>query len=149
MDASASIGWMKMGLRANVCCQCRPMAATADRALALMPHLCETNCALFTQLPRLARFLDRHRGKPPSGYEEFVYKLLNDFTPEVSSKNLSSNPEAIPGPFLDHSFEAIGILEKIALLFTAPPADDPTHGCARRSMALGQLSVLKSYKDPK
>lgn len=126
-----------MGLRAQICSQCRPVPSGADPLQRLAAHVCENNCAMFIQLPRLARFLDRHRPIPPAGYEEFALKLLSDAAADISH----SDPEALPGPFLDYSDEALAILERIVALSEVPVIAAPSHDCARQSFAMAQVSV--------
>jgi hypothetical protein len=148
MDETLPVGWMRMGLRARVCNQCRPRVAADDAALALAPNSCESKCALFTQLPRLAHFLARYRAKPPAGYEDSVLKLLCDSSKDISGDiGPASVPEIIPGPFLDYSIDALAILEKIAALFVPPAVENPGHDCTRRAMALGQMSVHGSRSE--
>ena len=108
MNQSLSIGWLKIGLRTQICSQCHPIPAAADPSQLLDPHSCEAGCALFVQLPRLARLLERNRADLPAGYEEFVQKLLVDSTGEAS------------GHFLEYTNEALVILERILELVHEP-----------------------------
>lgn len=135
MDKTLPIGWMKMGLRAQICSECSPVPVVADPWRMLAPHLCETRCALFVELPRLAQFLQRNREKPPVDYEEFVFKLLGE-----SSEGLS-------GPVLDYAPEALAILERVIALSNWPDAANPPRDCARKSLAMGQMSVNLSKND--
>jgi hypothetical protein len=130
-------GAMKVALRGQICSQCRPVPSTADSLQTLAPYSCETDCALFVQLPRLARFLERHRSKPPAGYEEFVLKLLCESGADISKGDAAT----MPRPFLDYVHEALAILERIVALLDVPAITTPEHDCARRSFALGQLCV--------
>jgi hypothetical protein len=147
MKPMASVGWMKLGLRAQICSQCHPGAtaagATAGDALPVFAaYACESRCALFVQLPRLALLLARYRAKPPAGYEESVLKLLSDSSMEISNDTRpASVTEITPGPFLDYSIDALAILERIAALLIPPAVENPGHDCTQRAMALGQMSV--------
>lgn len=132
-----------MGLRGQICSQCCPVPTVADSLQLLAPHSCETNCALFRQLPRLARFLVRYRAKPPAGYEEFVLKLLCESAADISKCDRA----AIPRPFLDYAQEALAILERIVALLDAPAITTPERDCARRSFALGQSCIHAPEQD--
>lgn len=137
MNKSFSTGWMKLGLRAQVCSQCRPVSSSGDPFQYIAPHSCEGACALFRQLPRLGRFLERHHAKPPAGYEEFVLKMLCDSAAETSHDQ--STPISIPNLHLIS--EALAICEHIVSLSNPGPIATPQSDCARRSFALGQLGV--------
>ncbi len=147
MNQSLPIGLMKMGLRAQICSQCRPDALGADPLLA-SPCSCEPRCALFVQLPRLAQFLGRYRAKPPAGYEEFVLKLLRESASETSSeKVLLTNHSSEPGPYLDFTAEALASLERMAALLAEPQVEVPHGDCVRKALALGQMSVQATKVD--
>lgn len=141
------IGWMKLGLRARVCSQCRAVPNVADSWPLLAPRPCEPHCALFVQLPRLARLLERHHAKPPAGYEEFVLKLLCDSLDEFPGTLRSSHPAVKPSPFLEYLPEALATLERIVGLFDAPASANPQHDCARKALAAAQMSVHVSKSD--
>jgi len=143
VEARPLIGWMKMALRGRICSQCCPVATDGDAWQLLAPRSCENGCALFVQLPRLARFLERHRAKPPAGYEEFVLKLLCESAPDISQGHAT----AIPSPLLDYAHEALAVLEGIVALLDVPAITTPEHDCARRSFALGQLCVHVTKAD--
>jgi hypothetical protein len=134
---------MKMALRARICSQCCPAVGVADLLQPHGPHPCEANCTLFVQLPRLARFLERHFAKPPPGYEEFVLKLLEESTADIPNGSSST----ATGPFMDYALEALVILERIVALSQAPVLTAPHHDCARQSFALGQIGVHASRCD--
>ena len=144
MGAKDSTGWMKMGLRAQICSQCRPAPSAADPMQLLAAHKCENNCALFVQLPRLARFFQRYCDRPPAGYEEFVLKLLCESAAEISD----GDPDALPVPFLDYVHEALAILEGVAKLLGESANSTPEHDCARRSFTFGQVALHISKKTP-
>jgi hypothetical protein len=137
-----------MGFRARVCSECQPVPRPADHPVLPTVRSCEVCCPLFIQLPRLARFLERHRAKPPTGYEEFVIKLLCESSEETpkNDRHLSDHG-AEPGPFLDYATDALAILERVAALFDKAEIATPGHDCARRDIALGQMSVLASKAD--
>lgn len=154
MSSANSIGWMKLGLRAQICGKCRPGAAGApdatvvDATQVLISLPCEPRCQLFVQLPRLAQFLERHRAKPPLGYEDFVFRLLSETGSQTFDGNQQpSIPEATPGPFMNFSSEALAVLERVVALFRAPAPEKPGDDCARQALAKGQLSVLSSCHD--
>ncbi len=132
MELQVSTGWMRLALRAQICAQCDPKPTHTNSCQLLDSRPCEIDCALFRQLPRLARFLKRHRAKPPLGYEEFAVKLLCERSLEKMGQ---------PNPFLDHIPEALATLEKVASLLDVSPAVLPQHDCLRRELALGQMSV--------
>lgn len=132
MELQVSTGWMKLALRAQICAQCNPAPTRNESWQSLDPHPCEPGCALFGQLPRLARFLNRHRAKPPLGYEEFAIKLLCEpLLDHVEQR----------APFLDCVDEALATLETVASLLDVSPAILPQHDCLRRELALGQISA--------
>ncbi len=133
-----------MGLRAQICSQCRPVSSAADPLQLPDAHKCENNCALFVQLPRLARFFERYCDKPPAGYEEFVIKLLCESAAEI----FIGDPDASPVPFLDYVHEALAILEGVAQLLGESTESTPEHDCARRSFTLGQVALHISKKVP-
>jgi hypothetical protein len=132
-----STGWMKMGLRAQICSQCRPVASDANPSQLPAAHKCENNCALFVQLPRLARFFERYCAKPPAGYEEFVLKLLC----ESAAEDPNGDPGALSVPFQDYVHEALAILECVAKLLGESADSTQEHDCARRSFTLGQVAL--------
>lgn len=134
---------MKLGLRAQICSQCRPAATVAGLVQLPAPHSCEGGCALFVQLPRLARFLERHCAKPPAGYEEFVFKLLG----EAATESAGGDGNVAGGSFLEYTPEALAILERVVALLEEPVVANPKHDCARQSLALGQLSVHAAKND--
>jgi hypothetical protein len=135
---------MKMGLRAQICSQCRPVPSAVDPLQLPAAHKCENNCALFVQLPRLARFFERYCDKPPDGYEEFVVKLLCESAAEVSN----GDPDTSLVPFLDYVHEALAILEHVAKLLGESANSTPEHDCSRRSFTLGQVALHISKKAP-
>ena len=135
---------MKMGLRAQICSQCRPVPSAVDPLQLPAAHKCENNCALFVQLPRLARFFERYCDKPPDGYEEFVVKLLCESAAEVSN----GDPDTSLVPFLDYVHEALAILEHVAILLGESANSTPEHDCSRRSFTLGQVALHISKKAP-
>lgn len=106
VEQRVSIRWMKMGLRAQICSQCQRIPMAMDPSALLEEGPCEVRCPLFIQLPRLARFLTRHRPTPPGGYEEYALKLLGE--------------SPMGGPFLDYAPDALAILERIAALTEVP-----------------------------
>jgi hypothetical protein len=134
---------MKMALRGQICSQCCPVPTVTDSLQLLASHSCETDCALFVQLPRLAQFMKRYRAKPPAGYEEFVLKLLCESPPDISR----GDSTAMSSPFLDYAHEALAILERIVALLDVPAITTPEHDCHRRSFALGQLCVHTPKSD--
>jgi hypothetical protein len=104
---------MKMGLRAQICCQCRPEESATETSLPIAPLACESGCSLFVQLPRLARFYQLHSPRPPSGYEDFALQMLGD------ASSAGNDPAKIAGPYLDYSAEALAILERMTYLLTS------------------------------
>jgi hypothetical protein len=112
LQERSSKGWMKLALRAQICSQCHPVPQSVDPLRVFYPHSCETNCALFVQLPRLARLLERYRAKPPFGYEEFVLKLLCD----SGAIRSDGGQNAMHCLFLDYSHEALAIMERVVSL---------------------------------
>jgi hypothetical protein len=135
MHKTLPIGWMKMGLRAQICSECSPVPVVADPWRMLAPHLCETRCALFIELPRLAQFLQHNHAKPPVDYQEFVLKLLGE------------SSEGLCGPVLDYAPEALAILERVIALSDSPDPANPPQDRARKSPATGQMSVSPSKND--
>jgi len=133
---------MKLALRGQICSQCCPVSSDADSLQLLAPRSCESDCPLFVQLPRLARFLERHRAKPPVGYEEFVLKLLCE-----SAADISKGDPTATSSFLDYAHEALAVLERIVALLDVPAITAPEHDCVRRSFAIGQLHVHATKAD--
>ena len=129
-DERVSTGWMRLALRARICDQCDPRPGEEKSCVYLDAHECESRCAYFSQLPRLARLLKRHHARPPTGYEEFAIELLHQAW-DVTRNN---NP-------LWYAPEALATLEKVAELSQPPPASIPKPECVRRDIALGQLDI--------
>jgi hypothetical protein len=128
MEEHVSTGWMRLALRAQICDQCHPRPREGCAHQVLEAHACESACALFVQLPRLARLFERHRAKPPAGYEAFAIQMLQEGGAD------SFEPRAA----LDYAPEAVAILEKVARLLQDMPVQSPRHDCLRRDLALGQ-----------
>ena len=128
MEKQLSTGWMKLALRAQICARCDPQPT---EPVSWEPHSCESGCALFGQLPRLARFLKRHHGKPPGGYEEFAINLLRE----------SSKVDTRPDAFLEYAYDTLATLENVSALTEPAAVKAPEHNCIRQDLALGQLSV--------
>lgn len=131
MDDERSIRWMRLALRARICSQCDPPPAVVAPDPLPQPHSCESGCAFFNQLPRLARFLHRHRARPPVGYEEFAIQLL------LESPLESGGIEAK----LDYAHEALATMEKVVSLMQAPSLPVAQHDCVRRDRAMVQLNI--------
>ncbi len=76
----------------------------------------------------VSAILERHRAKPPTGYEEFVIKLLCESSEETpkNDRHLSDH-RAEPGPFLDYATDALAILERVAALFDKAEIATPGH----------------------
>lgn len=116
MEGRVSAGWMKLALRARICSECDPGAPGGDPCRLLDAHSCEPGCALFCQLPSLARLFRQHDAKPPADYEEFAIKLLYDSAANPTAGRAVSRDVARPDKSLNYAPEALAVLEKIALL---------------------------------
>ena len=138
MEKRLSTGWMKLALRSRICTQCEP---GAKESACWEPRSCESECSLFAQLPRLARFLKRHHSKPPQGYEEFAIDLLSGCS--IDSARFSSKIETRLDVLLrEYAYDTLAILETVSALTEPTPGISEEHNCLRQDLALGQLSVI-------
>ena len=136
-DKQPHTGWMKLALRAQICNRCNPRHEPVD------PHPCESTCALFVQLPRIARMLTRYGSKPPSGYEVYAINLLLKSCPSAAPGSADLPPNSAPSRnvIANYAPDALATLEKVAALIHAMQNPPPGNDCLRRNIALAQLDV--------
>jgi hypothetical protein len=84
MEANKDQDELKAALRTHLCVECE-LRDSSDNSARQAPARCETECTLFSNLPRLARVASE--GEPPCGYEVFA-KSLQPFLGEVRRLDL-------------------------------------------------------------
>jgi hypothetical protein len=112
MDKAADLNDLKTRLRDELCGECPGRSegdapAPAESQPPPAAAQCESDCALFVNLPRLARVAKE--GEPPCGYEVFSKSL------DHASGNVRNNEVA----------RALTVLESAAVHPTHPDAPRP------------------------